>query len=60
MDLCHINLSASSDSIPFRWLIIGMIYIATIILTLSAESMDERLYLSATNVTVWEDKMVTI
>lgn len=35
-----------------------MIYLATIILSLSAESLDERLYVTSMNVTVWEDEMV--
>lgn len=59
MDICHINLSNASDSVPFRWIIIVMIYIGTIILSLSAESMDERLYLSNFNMTIWEEEMVT-
>lgn len=59
MDIIHINLSNGSDSIQFRWIIVVMIYIATILLSLSAESIDERLYLTNFNLTIWEEEMVT-
>lgn len=52
------SLSNAAESISFKWIIIVMIYLATIILSLSAESLDERLYVTSMNVTVWEDEMV--
>lgn len=58
MDLCRMSLSNAAESISFKWIIIVMIYLATIILSLSAESLDERLYVTSMNVTVWEDEMV--
>ncbi|KAG4068321.1 hypothetical protein HA402_007841 [Bradysia odoriphaga] len=57
MDLCRMSLSNAAESISFKWIIIVMIYLATIILSLSAESLDERLYVTSMNVTVWEDEI---
>lgn len=59
MDICHWNLTTSVDTISFRWIIIVMLYLSTIILSLSAESMDERLYLNQKNSTVWEHESVS-
>lgn len=61
MDISHFSLSGAAESnISFRSVVIIMIYAATIILSLSAGSMDERLYLSAAvNVTVWEEELVS-
>ncbi|XP_038112153.1 uncharacterized protein LOC6053121 [Culex quinquefasciatus] len=61
MDISHFSLSGAAESnISFRSVVIIMIYAATIILSLSAGSMDERLYLSAAvNVTVWEEELET-
>ncbi|XP_058828778.1 dual 3',5'-cyclic-AMP and -GMP phosphodiesterase 11 [Topomyia yanbarensis] len=60
MDISHFSFSsAGENNISFRSVIIIMTYAATIILSLSAGSMDERLYLSATNVTVWEEELET-
>lgn len=58
MDICRINLSNASESIKFKWIIIIMIYLATIILNLSNELLDERLYLLNYNNTKWEVEMV--
>lgn len=57
MDICHINIANAPESISFRWIIIAMIYVATIILTLCAETMDEKLYLTNFNLTVLEEEM---
>ncbi|XP_055626874.1 probable serine/threonine-protein kinase MARK-A [Toxorhynchites rutilus septentrionalis] len=60
MDIAHFSLSSTAENnISFRSVIIIMIYAATIILSLSAGSMDERLYLSTSNITVWEEEMET-
>lgn len=66
MDIAHFSLSSARDNnnsnnnnVSFRSVIIIMTYAATIILSLSAGSMDERLYLSASNVTVWEEELVS-
>lgn len=60
MDISHFSLSSATDNnISFRSVVIIMIYAATIVLSLSAGSMDERLYLSASNVTVWEEELVS-
>ena len=60
MDIAHFSLSSAAESnISFRSVVIIMIYAATIVLSLSAGSMDERLYLSASNVTVWEEELVS-
>ncbi|XP_055902704.1 uncharacterized protein LOC129938904 isoform X2 [Eupeodes corollae] len=58
MDLCHLDFSNASEVISFRWIIIAMIYIATIILTLCAESMNEKIYLTKnSNVTMMREDM---
>uniref|UniRef100_A0A1I8P246 Uncharacterized protein n=1 Tax=Stomoxys calcitrans TaxID=35570 RepID=A0A1I8P246_STOCA len=60
MDICRWNLSNASELISFRWLIIAMIYIATIILTICSDNIDERLYYSSNmNVTLTQDEMLT-
>ncbi|XP_049296788.1 uncharacterized protein LOC125770828 [Anopheles funestus] len=47
-------------NISFRSIFIIMIYVMTIILSLSAGTMDERLYVTSTlNVTVWEEELET-
>lgn len=58
MDICRWNIFSSAESISFQWIIIVMLYLATIILSLSAESMDERMYINKQNLTVWEHEMV--
>ncbi|XP_011290995.1 uncharacterized protein LOC101898306 isoform X1 [Musca domestica] len=60
MDICRWNLSNASELISFRWLIIAMIYIATIILTICSDNIDERLYFSSNlNVTLTQEEMLT-
>lgn len=44
MDICRWNVISANESISFRWIIIVMIYMATIILCLTSESFDERLH----------------
>ncbi|XP_053669714.1 uncharacterized protein LOC128720093 [Anopheles nili] len=57
----RMDIAYGGDSnISFRSIFIIMIYVMTIILSLSAGSMDERLYLTPTlNVTVWEEELET-
>ncbi|XP_055596247.1 homeobox protein cut [Uranotaenia lowii] len=61
IDISHFSMLMSHESgnISFRSVIIIMIYTATVTLSLSAGSMDERLYLSSSNVTVWEEELET-
>ncbi|XP_075161885.1 uncharacterized protein LOC142234614 [Haematobia irritans] len=60
MDVCRWNLSNASELISFRWLIIAMIYIATIILTICSDNIDEKLYFSSNlNVTLTQEEMLT-
>lgn len=58
LDLCRLSLSNANETISFRWIIIVIIYLGTIILSLSAESVDERIYLTNFNLTVWEEEVV--
>lgn len=44
MDICRWNVLSANESISFRWIIIVMIYMATIILCLTSESFDERFH----------------
>ncbi|XP_035786679.1 uncharacterized protein LOC118463869 [Anopheles albimanus] len=57
----RVDIAHGVDStISFRSVFVIMIYVMTIILSLSAGSMDERLYLTPTlNVTVWEEELET-
>uniref|UniRef100_A0A182TR38 Uncharacterized protein n=1 Tax=Anopheles melas TaxID=34690 RepID=A0A182TR38_9DIPT len=56
MDIAY----GGDTNISFRSIFIIMIYVMTIILSLSAGTMDERLYVTASlNVTVWEEEMET-
>uniref|UniRef100_A0A182K080 Uncharacterized protein n=1 Tax=Anopheles christyi TaxID=43041 RepID=A0A182K080_9DIPT len=56
MDIAY----GGDTNISFRSIFIIMIYVMTIILSLSAGTMDERLYVTATlNVTVWEEELET-
>ncbi|XP_058066532.1 uncharacterized protein LOC131216136 [Anopheles bellator] len=56
MDIAH----GSDSNVSFRSIFIIMIYMMTIIMSLSAGSMDERLYLTSTlNVTIWEEELET-
>uniref|UniRef100_A0AAG5DNG5 Uncharacterized protein n=1 Tax=Anopheles atroparvus TaxID=41427 RepID=A0AAG5DNG5_ANOAO len=56
MDIAH----GGESNISFRSVFIIMIYLMTIMLSLSAGSIDERLYLTATlNATVWEEELET-
>ncbi|XP_011177496.2 ras guanine nucleotide exchange factor glfB [Zeugodacus cucurbitae] len=58
MDICRWDFSNATEFVSFRWLIIAMIYIATIILTLCSNSIDERLYYTNnTNVTLTQEEM---
>ncbi|XP_055855503.1 transmembrane protein 237 isoform X2 [Episyrphus balteatus] len=58
MDLCHLDFSNASEVISFRWIIIAMIYIATIILSLCAESMNEKIYVTKnSNMTLLREEM---
>ncbi|KAI9587523.1 uncharacterized protein LOC119645084 [Glossina fuscipes] len=52
MDVCRWSLANASELISFRWLIIAMIYVATIILTICSDSIDEKLYLNNNNANV--------
>lgn len=58
MDICRWSVFSSVESISFRWIIIVMIYLATIILSLAAETMDKHLFLPNVNSTVIEREMV--
>lgn len=42
MDICRWNVLNANETISFRWIIVVMIYMATIILCLSSDSLDER------------------
>uniref|UniRef100_A0A182YBL9 Uncharacterized protein n=1 Tax=Anopheles stephensi TaxID=30069 RepID=A0A182YBL9_ANOST len=57
----RMDIAYSGDTnISFRSIFIIMIYVMTIILSLSAGTMDERLYVTSTlNVTVWEEELET-
>ncbi|XP_031629812.1 uncharacterized protein LOC116344999 isoform X2 [Contarinia nasturtii] len=44
MDICRCTVLSANESISFRWIIVVMIYMATIILCLSSESFDKRFY----------------
>ncbi|XP_011204954.2 ras guanine nucleotide exchange factor glfB [Bactrocera dorsalis] len=58
MDICRWDFSNATEFISFRWLIIAMIYIATIILTICSDSIDERLYYNNNaNVTLTQEEM---
>lgn len=46
MDICRWTVLNANETISFRWIIIVMIYLATIILCLSSEPFDERLYVT--------------
>ena len=65
MDIHHIDMSNASELISFRWIIIVMIYVATIILTLCAETMDENLFVVNLNLShttshmVWNSLSIT-
>lgn len=59
MDITRISLSSNNETIPFKSIVIAIIYAATTILSLSAESIDERLYLSNFNLTIWEEELET-
>lgn len=50
MDICRCTVLNANESISFRWIIVVMIYMATIILCLSSESFDERFYIVSNNV----------
>ncbi|XP_055321008.1 uncharacterized protein LOC129577630 [Sitodiplosis mosellana] len=50
MDICRCTVLNANESISFRWIIVVMIYMATIILCLSSESFDERFYILSNNV----------
>lgn len=50
MDICRWNVISANESISFRWIIIVMIYTATIILCLSSDSFDERFHVIASNI----------
>lgn len=49
MDICRWTVLNANESISFRWIIVVMIYMATIILCLSSETFDERFYVVANN-----------
>lgn len=50
MDICRWNVISVNESISFRWIIIVMIYMATIILCLTSESFDERYHVIANHI----------
>lgn len=59
MDICRWNVFSSAESISFRWIIIVMIYIGMIILCLSAESFNDRIYNTANvNISTIQREMV--
>lgn len=61
MDICRWNLSNASELISFRWLIIAMIYIATIILTICSDNIDDKLYFNNNaNLTLTQEEMVSM
>lgn len=61
MDICRWSFSNASELISFRWLIITMIYIATIILTICSDSIDEKLYLfnNNANITLTQQELLS-
>lgn len=60
MDICRWSFSNASELISFRWLIITMLYFATIILTICSDSIDEKLYLinNNANITLTQQELV--
>lgn len=60
MDICRWNVFTTTDSIPFRWIIIVMIYMASIILSLSAESFDDRIHAQNVNISSVQKEMVSV
>lgn len=60
MDFCRINLSNASDTISFKSIVILMIHLATIILTLSTESIDNRLTMPNFNSTYFKGETVIV
>ncbi|BFF96619.1 uncharacterized protein DMAD_05214 [Drosophila madeirensis] len=61
MDICRWSFSNASELISFRWLIITMIYVATIILTICSDSIDEKLYLfnNNANITLTQQELLS-
>ncbi|KAH8379749.1 hypothetical protein KR009_006910 [Drosophila setifemur] len=61
MDICRWSFSNASELISFRWLIITMIYVATIILTICSDSIDAKLYLfnNNANITLTQQEMLS-
>ncbi|XP_026845552.1 uncharacterized protein LOC6595749 [Drosophila persimilis] len=61
MDICRWSFSSASELISFRWLIITMIYVATIILTICSDSIDEKLYLfnNNANITLTQQELLS-
>eukprot|EP00099_Drosophila_melanogaster_P021858 NP_649174.1 uncharacterized protein Dmel_CG14186 [Drosophila melanogaster] len=61
MDICRWSFSNASELISFRWLIITMIYVATIILAICSDSIDEKLYLfnNNANITLTQQEMLS-
>lgn len=61
MDICRWSFSNASELISFRWLIITMIYVATIILTICSDSIDEKMYLfnNNANITLTQQEMLS-
>ncbi|XP_064544874.1 uncharacterized protein LOC135432911 [Drosophila montana] len=61
MDICRWSFSNASELISFRWLIITMLYIATIILTICSDSIDEKLYLinNNANITLTQQELLS-
>ncbi|KAM8707668.1 hypothetical protein ACLKA7_014749 [Drosophila subpalustris] len=61
MDICRWSFSNASELISFRWLIITMIYMATIILTICSDSIDEKLYLfnNNANITLTQQELLS-
>lgn len=49
MDICRWNVLNASETISFRWIIVVMIYMATIVLCLSSDSFDERTHLESSS-----------
>ncbi|TDG51317.1 hypothetical protein AWZ03_002404 [Drosophila navojoa] len=61
MDICRWSFSNASELISFRWLIITMLYFATIILTICSDSIDEKLYLinNNANITLTQQELLS-
>lgn len=64
MDISRMDLTMTGESIQFRWIIIFMIYAATVTISLCCSATDERLFYSTTttpqNSTELSEQMVRL